>query len=59
MDANDSIAYLNGDFLPLSKARISPLDRGFIYGDGVYEVMPVYGRRVPLGRSFAATRSQP
>jgi D-alanine transaminase len=45
MDANDSIAYLNGDFLPLSKARISPLDRGFIYGDGVYEVIPVYGRR--------------
>ena len=46
MDANDSIAYLNGEFLPLSKARISPLDRGFIYGDGVYEVIPVYGRRV-------------
>jgi D-alanine transaminase len=43
---DESIAYLNGEFLPLSKARISPLDRGFIYGDGVYEVIPVYGRRV-------------
>src|SRR6185295_12508856 len=46
MNADDSIAYLNGEYLPLSKARISPLDRGFIYGDGVYEVIPVYGRRV-------------
>ena len=43
---DESIAYLNGEFLPLSKARISPLDRGFIYGDGVYEVIPVYARRV-------------
>jgi D-alanine transaminase len=37
--------YLNGAFLPLEEARISPLDRGFLYADGVYEVMPVYGRR--------------
>ena len=37
--------YLNGEYLPLSEARISPLDRGFLYGDGVYEVMPVYGGR--------------
>jgi D-alanine transaminase len=44
--SDDSIAYLNGEFLPLSQARISPLDRGFIFGDGVYEVIPVYGRRV-------------
>jgi D-alanine transaminase len=43
---DDSVAYLNGEFLPLSKARISPLDRGFIFGDGVYEVIPVYARRV-------------
>jgi D-alanine transaminase len=43
---DDSLAYLNGEFLPLSKARISPLDRGFIFGDGVYEVIPVYARRV-------------
>ena len=38
-------AYLNGEFLPLSAARISPLDRGFLFGDGVYEVIPVYSRR--------------
>lgn len=37
--------YLNGQFLPLSEARVSPLDRGFLYGDGVYEVIPVYSRR--------------
>src|SRR5512146_3421881 len=37
--------YLNGEYLPLADARISPLDRGFLYGDGVYEVMPVYGGR--------------
>lgn len=35
--------YLDGAFLPLAQARIHPLDRGFIYGDGVYEVMPAYG----------------
>jgi D-alanine transaminase len=39
------LCYLNGDYLPLSEARISPLDRGFLYADGVYEVMPVYGGR--------------
>ena len=38
------IAYLNGQFLPLSEARISPMDRGFLYSDGVYEVIPVYSR---------------
>ena len=36
--------YLNGQFLPLEDAKVSVLDRGFIYGDGVYEVVPVYGR---------------
>ncbi|OQA31881.1 MAG: D-alanine aminotransferase [Betaproteobacteria bacterium ADurb.Bin341] len=36
--------YLNGRFLPLPEARISPLDRGFLFGDGVYEVIPVYSR---------------
>ncbi|MBA3563755.1 MAG: D-amino acid aminotransferase [Gammaproteobacteria bacterium] len=36
-------AYLNGRFLPLADIRISPLDRGFLFGDGVYEVIPVYG----------------
>ena len=38
-------AYLNGEFLPLDQARVSVLDRGFIFGDGVYEVIPVYSRR--------------
>jgi D-alanine transaminase len=37
--------YLNGKFLAIEDAKISVLDRGFIYGDGVYEVIPVYGRR--------------
>lgn len=39
------ICYLNGAYLPLTEARISPLDRGFLFADGVYEVMPVYGGR--------------
>lgn len=37
--------YLNGQYLPLDQARISPLDRGFLFGDGAYEVIPVYSRR--------------
>ncbi len=37
--------YLNGAYLPLEDARIPVLDRGFIFGDGVYEVIPVYSRR--------------
>jgi D-alanine transaminase len=37
--------YLNGRFLPLAGAGVSPLDRGFLYGDGVYEVLPIYSRR--------------
>jgi len=39
------IAYINGEFLPLDQARVSVLDRGFIFGDGVYEVIPVYSRK--------------
>ena len=39
------VCFLNGDFLPLREARISPLDRGFLYSDGAYEVTPVYGGR--------------
>jgi D-alanine transaminase len=39
------ICFLNGEFLPLRDARISPLDRGFLYSDGAYEVTPVYGGR--------------
>jgi len=34
--------YLNGSYLPLSKAKVSVLDRGFLFGDGVYEVIPAY-----------------
>ena len=37
--------YLNGEFMPIEQARIPVLDRGFIFGDGVYEVIPVYSRR--------------
>lgn len=37
--------YLNGQYLPVEEARIPVLDRGFIFGDGVYEVIPVYSRR--------------
>ncbi len=44
MDHN-AIVYLNGDYLPLAKATISVLDRGFLFGDGVYEVIPIYGGR--------------
>jgi D-alanine transaminase len=39
------IAYLDGAYLPLVEARVSVLDRGFVYGDGVYEVVPVYSKR--------------
>lgn len=38
--------YLNGRFLPAESASISVFDRGFIFGDGVYEVIPVYGQRL-------------
>ncbi|MFO8023766.1 D-amino acid aminotransferase [Thiohalophilus sp.] len=38
----ESICYLNGNYLPLDKACVPVLDRGFIFGDGVYEVIPVY-----------------
>ena len=43
---NDPLCYLNGEYTPLGQARISVLDRGFIFGDGVYEVVPVYQRRL-------------
>ena len=39
------ICFLDGDYLPLREARISPLDRGFLYTNGCYEVTPVYGGR--------------
>jgi D-alanine transaminase len=39
------ICYLDGDYLPLADAQVSPLDRAFLFGDAVYEVVPVYGAR--------------
>ena len=41
----DTLCHLNGQTLPLRDAKISVLDRGFIFGDGIYEVIPVYSRR--------------
>lgn len=38
-----SIVYLNGDYLPAEEAKVSVLDRGFVFADGVYEVIPCYG----------------
>lgn len=56
--------YLNGEFTKLSEAKVSVMDRGFIFGDGVYEVAPVYGGQpfrfeqhmARLGRSLAELR---
>ena len=61
---NDPLVYLNGELLPVSQAKVSVLDRGFIFGDGCYEVVPVYGRRLfrfdehmaRLSRSLAKLR---
>jgi D-alanine transaminase len=60
------ICYVNGEFLPFEAARISPFDRGFLFGDGAYEVMPVYAGRpfraaahcARLTRSLAAIRME-
>ena len=43
---NDALVYLNGEVLPISQAKVSVLDRGFVFGDGIYEVVPVYGKRL-------------
>lgn len=43
---NDPLVYLNGELTPLSEAKIPVLDRGFIFGDGVYEVIPMYARKL-------------
>lgn len=45
---NDVPCFLNGEFLPLSEARIHPLDRGFVFGDGLYDVLKVVGGEVVL-----------
>ncbi len=60
----DTLCHLNGKLLPLREAKVSVLDRGFIFGDGVYDVVPVYGRHLfrfdehmaRLGRSLAKLR---
>jgi D-alanine transaminase len=60
----DTLCYLNGEYQPLAQAKVSVLDRGFIFGDGVYEVVPVYARKLfrfdehmaRLGRSLAKLR---
>lgn len=39
----NATVYLNGEFVPAGEAKVSVLDRGFIFGDGVYEVIPAYG----------------
>lgn len=44
-----SLVYLNGAYRPLAEAAVNVLDRGFTFGDGVYEVIPVYNRRVFCG----------
>lgn len=38
-------AFLNGDYMPLEECKVSPLDRGFIFGDGIYELLPVYKKK--------------
>jgi D-alanine transaminase len=56
--------FLNGKFMPIEEARVPVLDRGFIFGDGVYELVPVYSRApfrldehlARLERSLAAVR---
>jgi D-alanine transaminase len=60
----DTPCFLNGRYLPISQAQVSVLDRGFIFGDGVYDVAPVYGLRLfrfdehmaRLARSLAKLR---
>jgi len=42
----DTLCYLNGEYSSLRDAKVSVLDRGFVFGDGVYEVVPAYGARL-------------
>ncbi|WP_443114760.1 D-amino acid aminotransferase [Herbaspirillum seropedicae] len=51
---NEAIVYLNGELTPLSEARVPVLDRGFIFGDGIYEVIPMYGRKAFRGKQHLA-----
>ncbi|URF03078.1 D-amino acid aminotransferase [Cupriavidus campinensis] len=51
---SEAIVYLNGELLPLSEARIPVLDRGFIFGDGIYEVIPLYNGKPFRGAQHLA-----
>src|SRR5690606_12147076 len=44
----DNVVYLNGDYVRLADAKVSVLDRGFIYGDGIYDVVPAYNGKAFL-----------
>ena len=41
-----SIVFLNGDFLKAEDAKVSIFDRGYLFGDGIYEVVPVINGKV-------------
>ena len=43
--AQNLLVYLNGEIVEEDQARISPFDRGFLWGDGVYEITPCFNRR--------------
>jgi D-alanine transaminase len=43
---NDRLCYLNGAYKPLAQAHVNVLDRGFLFGDGIYEIVPVYTRKL-------------
>lgn len=45
-NASNDIVYLNGEYLAMSDAKISPMDRGFLFGDGIYEVIPAYNGKL-------------
>lgn len=51
----EKIVYVNGDFVPQSEAKVSVFDRGFLFGDGVYEVIPVLNSRL-IESQHAVTR---
>ena len=61
------VCYLNGNYLPLEEATVSPFDRAFLFGDAVYEVVPIYASRLfrlrqhldRLNRSLAGIRMPP
>lgn len=46
MADNHNIVFLDGQFMPMSEAKISPMDRGFLFGDGIYEVVPSYNAKL-------------